>query len=124
MHTKKFNVILLRNAYSIRKFHIKNFARMSAAYTNGTYVLNLSHLWCRVLSECTEKCLYFISASSLIQQAFEGEYPKLLRLYNNLWNKVKPFKAALEVCKRKTMFLHYINASNPENLLFRLVTKI
>lgn len=35
-------------------------------------------------------------SSSFIQQAFEGEYPKLIRIYNNLWNRVKSLSDALE----------------------------
>lgn len=33
----------------------------------------------------------FIPESSFLKQAFEGEYPKLLRLYNDLWKRLRQF---------------------------------
>ena len=35
-------------------------------------------------------CFYFLLlGSTFIKQAFEGEYPKLLRLYNDLWKRLQ-----------------------------------
>jgi hypothetical protein len=31
------------------------------------------------------------TASTHLKQAFEGEYPKLLRLYNDLWKRLQQF---------------------------------
>ncbi|WAR25753.1 COG5-like protein, partial [Mya arenaria] len=36
------------------------------------------------------------SASSFLKQAFEGEYPKLLRLYNDLWKRLQQFSLSVE----------------------------
>ncbi|CAH1787402.1 unnamed protein product, partial [Owenia fusiformis] len=33
------------------------------------------------------------NSSTFIKQAFEGEYPKLLRLYNELWKRLEPFSS-------------------------------
>ena len=30
-----------------------------------------------------------------VKQAFEGEYPKLLRLYNDLWRRLHQFSATM-----------------------------
>lgn len=35
-------------------------------------------------------------ASSFLKQAFEGEYPKLLRLYNELWRRLQQYSASLQ----------------------------
>ncbi|KAK6993674.1 conserved oligomeric Golgi complex subunit 5 [Biomphalaria glabrata] len=35
--------------------------------------------------------------SSFLKQSFEGEYPKLLRLYNDLWRRLQQFSIALSV---------------------------
>ncbi len=32
-----------------------------------------------------------LPANTFIKQAFEGEYPKLLRLYNDLWRRMQQF---------------------------------
>lgn len=33
--------------------------------------------------------LFLFLGSTFIKQAFEGEYPKLLRLYNDLWKRLQ-----------------------------------
>jgi len=35
-------------------------------------------------------------ASSFLKQAMEGEYPKLLRLYNDLWRRLQQYGASLQ----------------------------
>lgn len=40
--------------------------------------------------------LGFSLASSFLKQAFEGEYPKLLRLYNELWRRLQQYSASLQ----------------------------
>jgi len=42
--------------------------------------------------------IYFRAASNYVKQAFEGEYPKLLRLYIDLWLKLEPHRAIVQVC--------------------------
>ena len=32
-----------------------------------------------------------------VKQAFEGEYPKLLRLYNDLWKRLQQFNISMTV---------------------------
>ena len=39
----------------------------------------------------------FLADSSFLKQAFEGEYPKLLRLYNDLWRRLHQFSITLTV---------------------------
>ena len=34
-------------------------------------------------------------ANTFIKQAFEGEYPKLLRLYNDLWKRMQQFSGSM-----------------------------
>lgn len=36
------------------------------------------------------------TASSFLKQAFEGEYPKLLRLYNELWRRLQQYSTSLQ----------------------------
>lgn len=36
------------------------------------------------------------NSSSFLKQAFEGEYPKLLRLYNDLWKRLQQFSLTVE----------------------------
>lgn len=38
-----------------------------------------------------------IPANTFLKQAFEGEYPKLLRLYNELWRRLQQNKLDLGV---------------------------
>uniref|UniRef100_A0A8C5HP73 Conserved oligomeric Golgi complex subunit 5 n=1 Tax=Gouania willdenowi TaxID=441366 RepID=A0A8C5HP73_GOUWI len=37
-----------------------------------------------------------LSAVSFLKQAFEGEYPKLLRLYNELWRRLQQYSSSLQ----------------------------
>ena len=39
---------------------------------------------------------FLCSASSFLKQAFEGEYPKLLRLYNDLWRRLQQFSLSVD----------------------------
>ena len=38
----------------------------------------------------------WFSASTFLKQALEGEYPKLLRLYNDLWKRLHQFSLSVE----------------------------
>ena len=38
--------------------------------------------------------VFFLLASTFLKQAFEGEYPKLLRLYNDLWTRLQQYSSA------------------------------
>lgn len=42
--------------------------------------------------------LFFLlfSASTFLKQALEGEYPKLLRLYNELWKRLQQYSASIQ----------------------------
>ena len=46
-------------------------------------------------------CVFFLAtvflASTFLKQAFEGEYPKLLRLYNDLWSRLQQFSSTSNV---------------------------
>jgi len=39
--------------------------------------------------------LFLTAASTFLKQAFEGEYPKLLRLYNDLWRRLQQFSDSM-----------------------------
>lgn len=39
--------------------------------------------------------VFFAAASTFLKQAFEGEYPKLLRLYNDLWRRLQQFSDSM-----------------------------
>ena len=39
--------------------------------------------------------VFFPAASTFLKQAFEGEYPKLLRLYNDLWRRLQQFSDSM-----------------------------
>ena len=43
------------------------------------------------ITRFTTELFFRLSASAFLKQAFEGEYPKLLRLYNDLWSRLKQF---------------------------------
>ncbi|KAM4748513.1 conserved oligomeric Golgi complex subunit 5 [Rhinophrynus dorsalis] len=47
----------------------------------------------RILSSQFEKAT---TASMFLKQAFEGEYPKLLRLYNDLWKRLQQYSQNLQ----------------------------
>lgn len=42
--------------------------------------------------------LFFLlfTASTFLKQALEGEYPKLLRLYNELWKRLQQYSASIQ----------------------------
>lgn len=48
------------------------------------------------LSVLPVSLFYLCLASSFLKQAFEGEYPKLLRLYNELWRRLQQYSATLQ----------------------------
>lgn len=40
--------------------------------------------------------LFCLAASMFLKQAFEGEYPKLLRLYNDLWKRLQQYSENIQ----------------------------
>ncbi|CAF96768.1 unnamed protein product, partial [Tetraodon nigroviridis] len=52
--------------------------------------------WTDVTSTLGEEFHRATEASSFLKQAFEGEYPKLLRLYNELWRRLQQYSASLQ----------------------------
>lgn len=40
--------------------------------------------------------MFYPLASTFLKQAFEGEYPKLLRLYNDLWKRLQQYSQNLQ----------------------------
>ena len=47
-----------------------------------------------VIAVTQQSCLlYIFLANTYLKQAFEGEYPKMLRLFNDLWRRLQPFKS-------------------------------
>ncbi|XP_017293700.1 conserved oligomeric Golgi complex subunit 5 [Kryptolebias marmoratus] len=56
----------------------------------------LCTFWTDVTSTLSEEFHRATEASSFLKQAFEGEYPKLLRLYNELWRRLQQYNASLQ----------------------------
>lgn len=54
----------------------------------------LPYMRISVLTACS--LLSLSLASSFLKQAFEGEYPKLLRLYNELWRRLQQYSTSLQ----------------------------
>lgn len=52
--------------------------------------------WTNVTDTLSEDFHRAANASSFLKQAFEGEYPKLLRLYNDLWRRLQQYNASLQ----------------------------
>ncbi|XP_041820342.1 conserved oligomeric Golgi complex subunit 5 [Chelmon rostratus] len=52
--------------------------------------------WNDVTNTLSEDFHNATEASSFLKQAFEGEYPKLLRLYNELWRRLQQYSATLQ----------------------------
>ncbi|TNM91725.1 hypothetical protein fugu_020105 [Takifugu bimaculatus] len=53
-------------------------------------------------------------ASSFLKQAFEGEYPKLLRLYNELWRRLQQYSTSLQGALPATAIDSAIDISGAE----------
>ncbi|XP_008399444.1 conserved oligomeric Golgi complex subunit 5 isoform X3 [Poecilia reticulata] len=51
--------------------------------------------WTDVTGTLSENFHRATEASSFLKQAFEGEYPKLLRLYNELWRRLQQYSTSL-----------------------------
>ncbi|XP_069576367.1 conserved oligomeric Golgi complex subunit 5 [Brachyistius frenatus] len=56
----------------------------------------LSTFWTDVTNTLSDEFHRATEASSFLKQAFEGEYPKLLRLYNELWRRLQQYSASLQ----------------------------
>ncbi|XP_043963487.1 conserved oligomeric Golgi complex subunit 5 isoform X2 [Gambusia affinis] len=52
--------------------------------------------WTDVTTTLSEDFHRATEASSFLKQAFEGEYPKLLRLYNELWRRLQHYSTSLQ----------------------------
>ncbi|KAM3859175.1 conserved oligomeric Golgi complex subunit 5 [Diretmus argenteus] len=52
--------------------------------------------WSDVTNTLSEEFHKATEASSFLKQAVEGEYPKLLRLYNELWRRLQQYSASLQ----------------------------
>ncbi|MEQ2269906.1 hypothetical protein XENORESO_011991 [Xenotaenia resolanae] len=51
--------------------------------------------WTDVTCTLSEEFHRATEASCFLKQAFEGEYPKLLRLYNELWRRLQQYSTSL-----------------------------
>ncbi|XP_068713905.1 conserved oligomeric Golgi complex subunit 5-like [Montipora foliosa] len=54
---------------------------------------SIASFWESVTSILTQEFAQAAQASTFLKQAFEGEYPKLLRLYNDLWSRLQQFSS-------------------------------
>ncbi|XP_075868389.1 conserved oligomeric Golgi complex subunit 5 [Nelusetta ayraudi] len=52
--------------------------------------------WNDVTNTLSEEFHRATESSSFLKQAFEGEYPKLLRLYNELWRRLQQYSSDLQ----------------------------
>ncbi|XP_023932212.1 conserved oligomeric Golgi complex subunit 5 [Lingula anatina] len=57
----------------------------------------MQSFWVMVTCMLKEEFTSASNASTFLKQAFEGEYPKLLRLYNELWKRLQQFSANMNV---------------------------
>ncbi|XP_064633908.1 conserved oligomeric Golgi complex subunit 5-like [Lineus longissimus] len=57
----------------------------------------LKTFWLKVTEMLTNEFSAAASGSTFLKQAFEGEYPKLLRLYNDLWRRLQQFSDYMNV---------------------------
>uniref|UniRef100_A0A4W6EW20 Conserved oligomeric Golgi complex subunit 5 n=1 Tax=Lates calcarifer TaxID=8187 RepID=A0A4W6EW20_LATCA len=56
----------------------------------------LYNFWTDVTNTLSEEFHRATEASFFLKQAFEGEYPKLLRLYNELWRRLQQYSTSLQ----------------------------
>ncbi|XP_052781964.1 conserved oligomeric Golgi complex subunit 5-like isoform X2 [Mya arenaria] len=56
----------------------------------------LADFWTNITALLKQKFNKAAETSSFLKQAFEGEYPKLLRLYNDLWKRLQQFSLSVE----------------------------
>uniref|UniRef100_A0A673L550 Conserved oligomeric Golgi complex subunit 5 n=1 Tax=Sinocyclocheilus rhinocerous TaxID=307959 RepID=A0A673L550_9TELE len=47
-------------------------------------------------ASCSQLFFLLFSASTFLKQALEGEYPKLLRLYNELWKRLQQYSTSIQ----------------------------
>ena len=50
---------------------------------------------CRFLAPQVKAINFQIAGNTFLKQAFEGEYPKLLRLFNDLWRRLSPLSSLM-----------------------------
>ncbi|KAM7439206.1 Conserved oligomeric Golgi complex subunit [Porites harrisoni] len=55
---------------------------------------SITSFWDSVTQTLTQEFAQAAQASTFLKQAFEGEYPKLLRLYNDLWTRLQQYSSA------------------------------
>uniref|UniRef100_A0A8C1DJG0 Conserved oligomeric Golgi complex subunit 5 n=1 Tax=Cyprinus carpio carpio TaxID=630221 RepID=A0A8C1DJG0_CYPCA len=56
----------------------------------------LHTFWSSVTQTLSEELQKATAASTFLKQALEGEYPKLLRLYNELWKRLQQYSASIQ----------------------------
>lgn len=56
----------------------------------------LSTFWTNVTDTLSQEFHRATEGSSFLKQAFEGEYPKLLRLFNDLWRRLQQYNSSLQ----------------------------
>uniref|UniRef100_A0A673J3T8 Conserved oligomeric Golgi complex subunit 5 n=1 Tax=Sinocyclocheilus rhinocerous TaxID=307959 RepID=A0A673J3T8_9TELE len=56
----------------------------------------LHAFWSSVTQTLSEELQKATAASTFLKQALEGEYPKLLRLYNELWKRLQQYSASIQ----------------------------
>ncbi|KAF0029524.1 hypothetical protein F2P81_018629 [Scophthalmus maximus] len=69
--------------------------RYTATFGHLKTVFQFSDICVKVLHFFIIFLLSELTASSFLKQAFDGEYPKLLRLYNELWRRLQQYSASL-----------------------------
>ncbi|KAH3880912.1 hypothetical protein DPMN_004834, partial [Dreissena polymorpha] len=57
----------------------------------------MGDFWTNITALIKKKFKTAATSSSFLKQAFEGEYPKLLRLYNDLWKRLQQFSLSVEL---------------------------
>uniref|UniRef100_A0A4W6ESN6 Conserved oligomeric Golgi complex subunit 5 n=1 Tax=Lates calcarifer TaxID=8187 RepID=A0A4W6ESN6_LATCA len=62
--------------------------------SKGSFTFYFGHSSLSHVIKCN--LFFFFLASFFLKQAFEGEYPKLLRLYNELWRRLQQYSTSLQ----------------------------
>ena len=62
-------------------------------------------------------CFNFLAESSFIKQAFEAEYPKLLRLVSDLWSKLQQFNQEITLASNSDLLATGEQLTDEERLV-------
>jgi hypothetical protein len=84
------------HAHMVKMFHLQRLlCKKVDPMTHQPYISSLStpslvlHSWSKITAMVKESFATAQAKSNFVRQACEGEYPKMVKLYNELWAKMK-----------------------------------